>query len=532
MRSSLRLATALFAAAGAAPCTAQLRVMQWNVTNYQSGRTAEFQTALYASFNARAAAPDVIIAEEINSSTGAANFRNLLNAAPNSPGDWALAPFVPNSGDSSNALFYRTSRITSLGVVTLNQGTGPGPGMPPRDNQRWHVRLFGFASPRAELFLYASHMKAGSTGADRDRRTPEAQRLRNNSNALPPTSNFILGGDFNIQSWNENAYQILIAPAADPDGRFIDPIKSPGYLNPSPTGSWNNNNAYRFIHTQDPATCDTSCSDTDCNGGGMDDRLDQLLISASLTDGNGLDYIGNTNIPYSSFTWNDPNHSYRVWGNDGSRYNCRLATTTNTMVGPLIAQAIVDSCNGQGHLPVFLDLQIPAVAAISPDAVIDFGEVRVGASAQRTITIANATSVSRWSRTGNGAGIDDLDYTLAAAPVARFSAPAGAFAAPAGVPGNTHTITLNTSVVGDYMGTLTMTSDDPDNPTRLVTLAARVIDPVPACACDWNASGVLDSQDFFDYLGAFFAGDADFNADTSTNSQDFFDFLACFFKGC
>jgi len=56
--------------------------------------------------------------------------------------------------------------------------------------------------------------------------------------------------------------------------------------------------------------------------------------------------------------------------------------------------------------------------------------------------------------------------------------------------------------------------------------------PPPACPCDWNMDEQLNSQDFFDFLGAFFTGVADFNVDGVTNSQDFFDFLACFFAGC
>jgi hypothetical protein len=54
------------------------------------------------------------------------------------------------------------------------------------------------------------------------------------------------------------------------------------------------------------------------------------------------------------------------------------------------------------------------------------------------------------------------------------------------------------------------------------------------CAADYNNDNVVNSQDYFDFLVAFFNNDiaADFNGDLVVNSQDYFDFLTEFFSGC
>lgn len=341
VRRALLAATLLVmpAAGNAEP----LRIATWNVTNYTGGRVGAFQTAIYGVYQGRSLSPDVIIGQEFISAAGVAAFVNLLNTAPGSPGDWAAADFV-DGPDTDSALFYRATRValaTDLspnGVTTVAVG-GLSPNHP-RNIMRYDLRFAIGTGVEARLALYSTHMKSGSTTDDRNRRLLEAQRIRDNAELLPPGWAFIIGGDTNIQSSGDAAWAELTSSQASDAGRFFDPINTPG--------TWNNNAGFRFVHTQDPA-----------GAGGMDDRFDVLLTSGGLTDGTGLDYIGNPAIPYSTTTWNDVNHSYRCWGNDGTSYNVALTVAGNTMVGPVIAQALIDSAAGAGHLPVYLELRVP-----------------------------------------------------------------------------------------------------------------------------------------------------------------------------
>jgi hypothetical protein len=494
-----------------APAGAQLRVATWNVSNYSdtlpSPRDPAFIAALYGVFEGRSLAPDVLIGQEFVSAASVTAFRSLLNAAPGSPGDWAAAPYVPGP-DTNNAFFYRTGKVEFLGVTTISTG-GMSPS-PPRNTERYDIRPRGYGAG-ATLACYSSHMKSGSGADDRARRLTEAQRIRANAETLPPAWSFLLAADLNIPASGEAAYQALVSPSPSPAGQLFDPIMTPG--------SWNNNFAFRFVHTQAPGG-------NAATTGGMDDRFDQILLSARLIDGAGFEYIGNPALAYSTTTWNDPNHSYRAWGNDGSSFNQSLTINGNQIVGPTIAQALVDSTNGDsagGHLPVFLDLRVPA--KVDAPVEIDFGTVPPGSVAQAVLTITNVGDVPLWT----AAGIADLRYSLAA--TAGFSVPPGPFAEPPGGGGNEHAVTLSTGTPGPVSGTITITSDDPDSPVRAVNLRAVV---AAACYADCNADGVLNLADFGCFQTRFATANpyADCNGDGLLNLADFGCFQTRFALGC
>jgi hypothetical protein len=444
---------------------AQFRVATWNISNYSGGRDAALKTALYGEFEGRSLAPDILLVQEFLSQAATDAMLVILNTAPGSPGDWAAAPFV-NGPDTDSAFFYRTSRVDYLGMTIVAVG-GAAPNHP-RNIQRYDVRLVGYDAPEATIACYSAHMKAGSASTDQARRLVEAQRIRDDAETLPAGWNFLLGGDFNIQSSSQSAYVEMVGSQLNDAGRLFDPIATPG--------SWNNNGAFRMVHTQDPV-----------GAGGMDDRHDQLLLSGSLVDGASMDYIGNPSIPYSTTTWDDPNHSYRSWGNDGTSFDLTMKIADNTMVGPTIAQALVTTANGAGHLPIVLNLRVPARSGTDTE-VLDFGQVAAGAVAELPLAVFNDGDTALW----NAEGIADLNYTVGT--TGDFSTTPGAFADAAGGGSNEHFVAMDTSTPGIKAGTFVVSSDDPDQPVRVVTLVGEVVSlEIPG---DFDGNQQVDLGDY------------------------------------
>ncbi|HLP84128.1 MAG TPA: hypothetical protein VK157_07235, partial [Phycisphaerales bacterium] len=428
-------------------------------------------------------APDVIAVQEMNNASALANLVTTLNTASGSPGDWASAPYIdsPAYGDAENNLVYRTSRFQLIATTTIALGS-TATNNQPRNTYRYDLRPVGYSAPQSVVAIYSIHMKAGSASSDNARRLVESERIRSNAEgvntngpgtALPAGYNFIVAGDMNMQSSTQTSYVELVGSQANNAGQFFDPINTPG--------SWNNSAAFRFIHTQDPAAA---------GGGGMDDRHDQILISSSLRDVAGWHYIGSNSLSFSTSTWNDPNHTYRCWGNDGSTYNLALATTGNTMVGPAIAQALINcATTAGGHLPVYADFRVPAKASVS-STTLNFGTVTQGSAApQQVLTVTNTGDVALFGANG----IDTLNYNLPAA--SGFSVPVANFIEPPGGSGVSHVISMPTATVGTKNATLVIVTDSPEQPTLVVNLTGVVVPPnQPPNANAGNDITVTDSD--------------------------------------
>lgn len=333
-----------------------LRVGTWNISSYTgTDRVAAIQNSVFGSFQGRSFSPDVLFAQEIQSVSAANTLKGLLNSASGSSGDWNVSygALTGTNSTSDTAMFYRSGRVTAL-TPTLVLAAG-GTNANPRDSWRFDFKINDNTSSQEVLSVYNVHMKSGSGSDDQNRRQIEAQAIRANANGLANNHQIMVMGDFNWQSSSQAAYGTLADTGSNVRGQFFDPVNRPG--------SWNNNSNFRFLHSQDPT-----------GAGGMDDRLDMIMMGSGLGDGIGTDYMGSFGTAYSSTTWNDLNHSYRVWGNDGTSFDNSLTVAGNAMVGSSIAQSLVDvaGVNG-GHLPVYLDLSYEAVPEPATMAMLALG---------------------------------------------------------------------------------------------------------------------------------------------------------------
>jgi len=428
MKGRLAVAGALAATLLAAAPAHALRVVTWNLLAYDDAAVPSRRPNMIQVVPGLN--PDVMIVQELLTSTAADSFANLLKATmPGRVWKGGSSTFILGT----QSAFYYDSLTVSISNLTAVSTGGP------RQVLVALVRPNGYKANAASFRVYSVHFKAGDgalTPSDSAQRTLECTNLRNTLNTAPAGTNILVGGDTNFYGSFETGYTRLTESQLDNDGRMKDPQTI--------SGLWNNP-AFAALHSQSP------CAGAGCIGssGGMDDRFDIIFSSYSLNDAQGLDMVTGS-LP----------GGYGPYGNDGLHYNDSIdGGGVNTAVGVVVAAALRQSSD---HVPVIATLQLPAKLGAVASAV-DFGDAIVGGTALWGIGVNNVATPPAAA----------LSYSLTAP--AGFTAPGGSFNKPAGQVPDLQTIAMSTASVGVKSGTLTVNSNDLDTTAKSVLLSGRVL---------------------------------------------------------
>lgn len=297
-----------------------VKIMTYNLLNYPgtdtSGRNPHYRKIV------RNANPDILVVQEITSQSGVNGF--LSNVMNLSGSNYTAGTFI-DGPDSDNGIFFKTGKFIFISNTPIHTAL--------RDITEF--KLVHVNYPADTLRIYSCHLKASSGSANEILRAAEVDSLRKVTNALPVGAPYLVVGDFNIYSANEQAY-IKLKQVTGPIGHFIDPI-------PNMTGSWNNKD-YAPYHTQSPRVRSFGGGAT----GGMDDRFDLMLMSPSIDTLGRIEYVSN---------------SLTAYGNDGNHFNDSINQRPNTAVPDSIADAIHYASD---HIPVFATYRFSSPNGIIP----------------------------------------------------------------------------------------------------------------------------------------------------------------------
>jgi len=223
--------------------------------------------------------------------------------------------------DSNTLILLDSNDITDIGTHPI---------------LRAHFRPVGYTSTASEFYVYAVHLKSGSTTSDKTQRALEAANLRSNADALGESKHIIFAGDFNMQGSSEGAWTNMLASG---NGQAFDTADSPG--------EWRDNETFKSLHSQNPRSP-------------MDDRFDIQFVSGDFLDGKGLEYASG---------------SYHVFGNNGT-HTLNDSISTGSGASPTVLTTLEDASD---HLPIVADYRIPEsicasfpVADFNADCVVDF----------------------------------------------------------------------------------------------------------------------------------------------------------------
>ncbi len=275
--------------------------------------------------------PDLFLVCELNNITGANNVLNITRSAINP--NFEMATYVSNTSDDifgdqndlQNLLYYNSSKF-SIQEETIVQTDL-------RDFNVYRIRLNTVDQDTnpVDVYVVVCHLKASSGTVNAQRRFEMVTELVAYLDTLPTDANVLLGGDLNLYTASEAAFQELLSP--NNNITFVDP--------PNRVGSWSNNTNYVDVFTQSTRT-QTGLGGTT---GGFDDRFDFILTSENMLSSADITYVAD---------------SFQVYGNNGltTCYNSAINTANCGSSNSEFSFEIRDALhNFSDHLPVTLSLE-------------------------------------------------------------------------------------------------------------------------------------------------------------------------------
>lgn len=303
-----------------------IKVLSYNVLNYPQGEIPNREDTLALILDY--VQPDLFLIQELKSEAGYNTIYNSCFSDLQDP--FAQVTYVPQNSNPGSSWPLQQSLIYNERLFGLaEEGIRTSP---IRDMNRYKLYLKDEAHLLGDttfLYVFVAHLKSSQGSENEQLRLEMMEAFTAYFNTLPADALAIFGGDFNLYSSDEPAYQLLLSP--NNLLQWQDPINAPGV--------WSNGN-YPFKQILTQSTRSSSIFG-DGAGGGMDDRFDFIMATDALM--NSISPIHYT-----------PN-SYLALGNNGTCYNQNITDCDEDNDVPMyILNALYHMSD---HLPVVMELQ-------------------------------------------------------------------------------------------------------------------------------------------------------------------------------
>ncbi|WP_179352021.1 T9SS type A sorting domain-containing protein [Winogradskyella vidalii] len=310
-----------------------VKVMFYNLLNYPSENSVPNRiddlSYILSDYH-----PDLFLVCELNNINGAIEVLNATKSAIDS--NFEMATYVPNTSDDSswnqnnlqNLLYYNSAKFSLEEEIIVPTDL--------RDFNVYHIKLNteNQTTNPIEFYIIICHLKASDGTSNTQKRFEMVEDLEHYLDTLPNDSNILLGGDLNVYTSSETAFQKLLS--INNNISFVDPANR--------VGSWHNNTSYADVFTQ------STRAQTGFGGaaGGFDDRFDFILTSENMMDTADITYVTD---------------SYQAYGNNGlaSCWNKAINSLDCETIGSQFSYELRNALhNFSDHLPVTLSLETDA----------------------------------------------------------------------------------------------------------------------------------------------------------------------------